>query len=161
VWRGNQRVEQSSRESSPNIIFVVNTLQKQPDAVDKILLYTPPTNQGASIMATTLQELGISREWTLRPMETDVNNLVNSHFGSQLTARPNCPWTKLWRPFHRQLLMTTTTTVITTAITTPACVPLPMAATACCPSQATLLPTLSFAACGGQIHSRPCRKSRP
>jgi glycosyltransferase A (GT-A) superfamily protein (DUF2064 family) len=53
--------------------------------VDKILLYAPPTDQGASIMATILHELGISREWTLRPMKTDVNNLMNSHLGSQLT----------------------------------------------------------------------------
>lgn len=82
------------------------TVQEELAQVDKILLYAPPTDQGASIMEALLQELGLSmssssssssssvnqppqqkqhqRMWTLRPMMA-ADNLLASHLGSQLT----------------------------------------------------------------------------
>jgi glycosyltransferase A (GT-A) superfamily protein (DUF2064 family) len=62
------------------------TIQEELAQVRKILLYAPPTAQGASIMEALLQELGLgmSQQWTLRPMMA-ANNLLASHLGSQLT----------------------------------------------------------------------------
>jgi glycosyltransferase A (GT-A) superfamily protein (DUF2064 family) len=62
------------------------TIQEELAQVEKILLYAPPTAQGAIIMEALLQELGLglSQQWTLRPMMA-ANNLLASHLGSQLT----------------------------------------------------------------------------
>jgi glycosyltransferase A (GT-A) superfamily protein (DUF2064 family) len=67
-------------------IKLSRNVQEELAQVEKILLYAPPTDQGAGIMEALLQELGLgmSEQWTLRPMMA-ADNLLASHLGSQLT----------------------------------------------------------------------------